>query len=156
MDALLLLFGFAVVWGLGVALIAAIAPRHANGYGAGDLAWTVGCGWFVGAFLLTLWMRVLAQIHVPFGIVSIGLPLAAVTGLLAWRARTLKALQWNKAFAPWRKLNFGDWQRVIWLIIFGWLAIRFALLLSEIIWRPLFPWVAWTQWGTTARVWFEL
>jgi hypothetical protein len=156
MDVLMLLFGFAVVWGLGVALLAAIAARDANEPATGDLAWTVGCGWFVGAFLLTLWMRVLAQIQVPFGIASIGLPLAAATGLLAWRAWTLNTFRWNSAFAPLTGRNLAGWQRAIWLIILGWLALRFALLLTEIVWRPLFPWDAWTQWGTKARVWFEL
>jgi hypothetical protein len=26
----------------------------------------------------------------------------------------------------------------------------------EIVWRPLFPWDAWSQWATKARVWYEL
>src|ERR1700736_3797045 len=99
MDVLTLLIGFAVVWGLGVALLAAIGARDANERATGDVAWTVGCGWFVGAFLLTLWMRVLSQIHLPFGIASVGLPLAAATGLLAWRARPLKIFRWNAVFA---------------------------------------------------------
>jgi hypothetical protein len=156
MDVLMLLIGFALVWGLGVALVAAIAARDANEPATGDLAWMVGCGWFVGAFLLTLWMRVLAQIHVPFGIASIGLPLAAATGLLAWRARTLSNFRWNGAFAALAGQNLAGWQRAIWLIILGWLAVRFALLLTEIVWRPLYAWDSWTQWGTKARVWFEL
>src|ERR1700674_1642401 len=156
MDVLTLLIGFAVVWGLGVALLAAIAPRDANERAIGDVAWTIGCGWFVGAFLLTLWMRVLAQIQVPFGVASIGLPLAATTGLLAWRARTLNTLQWTGAFTAMTGRNLAGWQRAIWLIILGWLAVRFALLLTEIVWRPLYPWDAWTQWATKARVWFEL
>ena len=156
MDVLTLLIGFAVVWGLGVALLAAIAARDANERATGDLAWTIGCGWFVGAFLLTLWMRVLAQTRVPFGIASIGLPLAAATGLLAWRARTSNIFRWNGVFALLTGRNLVGWQRAIWLIIVGWLAVRFALLLADIVWRPLFPWDAWTQWGTKARVWFEL
>jgi hypothetical protein len=156
MDVLTLLLGFALVWGLGIVLLAAIATRDANASGAGDLAWTVGCGWFVGAFLLTLWMRLLAQIHVPFSLASIGLPLLVVTGLLAWRARTLKTFRWNRAFAPLTGRSLAGWQRAIWLIILAWLTIRFALLFTEIVWRPLYPWDAWTQWGTKARVWFEL
>jgi hypothetical protein len=156
MDVLMLLFGFAVAWGLGVALLATIAARDADERTTGDLPWTIGCGWFVGAFLLTLWMRVLAQIQVPFGVASIGLPLAAATGLLAWRARTLKTVRWNGAFASLTGRNLAGWLRAIWLIILGWLAVRFALLLTEIVWRPLYPWDAWTQWGTKARVWFEL
>ena len=157
MDVLMLLIGFALVWGLGVAFIAAIAARDANEPATGDLAWTVGCGWFVGAFLLTLWMRVLALIQVPFGIASIGLPLAAATGLLAWRStRTLNTFRWKGSFAALAGQNLAGWQRAIWLIILGWLAVRFALLLTEIVWRPLYAWDSWTQWGTKARVWFEL
>jgi hypothetical protein len=156
MDLLTLVFGFAVVWGLGVALLAAIAPRDAAERTAGDLAWTIGCGWFVGAFLLTLWMRGLAQIQVPFGIASIGGPLAATTGLLAWRAWTLKTVRWNGAFASLTGRDLAGWLRAVWLIILAYLAVRFALLLGEIVWRPLYPWDAWTQWGTKARVWFEL
>src|SRR6266567_6730940 len=99
MDVLTLLLGFALVWGLGIVLLAAIASRDANASATGDLAWTVGCGWFVGAFLLTLWMRLLAQIHVPFSIASIALPLLVAIGLLASRARTIKSFRWNGAFA---------------------------------------------------------
>jgi hypothetical protein len=154
-DALMLLLGFAVIWGLGVAIIAAIAGHAANEPATGDLAWTLGCGWFVGAFLLTLWMRVLALIQVPFGIASIALPLAAATGLLAWRARASNTFRWNDVVARLKGRNLAGWQRAVWLIILGWLAVRFALLLNEIVWRPLFPWDAWMQWGTKARVWFE-
>src|ERR1700680_3666564 len=117
MDMLTLLFGFAVVWGLGFALLAAIAARGANEPVTGDLAWTVGCGWFVGAFLLTLWMRVLAQIQVPFGVASVALPVAVATGLLAWRARSLNTFQWNGAFASLTGRNLGGGRRAIWLII---------------------------------------
>ena len=38
----------------------------------------------------------------------------------------------------------------------AWLAVRFALLGIEVASRPLYPWDAWTQWATKARVWFEL
>src|SRR5450631_206347 len=155
-DALMLLLGFAVIWGLGVAVIAAIAGRAANEPATGDLAWTLGCGLFVGAFLLTLWMRALALVQVPFGIVSIGLPLAVATGLLAWRARRSNTFRWNDVVARLKGRNLAGWRRAIWLVILGWLAVRFALLLNEIVWRPLFPWDAWMQWGTKARVWFEL
>ena len=155
-DALMLTFGFAVVWGLGIALIAAIAGRDGNEPTTGGFAWALGCGWFVGAFLLTLWMRVLAMIHVPFGVASVGLPLVVVTGLLAWRARTTNAFRRTNIFALLMGQGLAGWRRTIWLVIVGWLAIRFALLLNEIVWRPLFPWDAWLLWSPKARVWFEL
>ncbi len=34
--------------------------------------------------------------------------------------------------------------------------MRFASLAAEVAWRPLFPWDAWVQWATKARVWYEL
>jgi hypothetical protein len=132
-DALMLTFGFAVVWGLGIALIAAIAGRDGNEPTTGSFAWALGCGWFVGAFLLTLWMRILALIHMPFGIASIALPLAAVTGLLAWRARAANTFRWNDVLAPLMGGNLAGWRRAIWLVILGWLSVRFALLLNEIV-----------------------
>jgi hypothetical protein len=152
----LLLSGFALVWALGIALLAAVAVRDSTERAAGELAWTVGSGWFVGAFVLTLWMRVLALMHVPFGIVSIGLPLAGATGLLAWRANALGTFRWNGALQSLLGRNLAGWHRAIWLVILAWLALRFALLLTEIVWRPLYPWDAWTQWATKAKVWFEL
>ena len=48
------------------------------------------------------------------------------------------------------------WQRAAWVALLAWLALRYALLLAEVLWRPLYPWDAWTQWATKARVWFEL
>jgi hypothetical protein len=155
-DALMLLLGFAIVWGLGIALIAAVAGRRPAGPAAGDLAWMFGSGWFVGAFLLTLWMRALSLVHLPFGFASIGLPLAAVAALLSWRTRIFSAFRWNDVRASLMGRNLGGWRRALWLIVLAWLTVRFALLLNEIVWRPLFPWDAWMQWGTKARVWFEL
>ena len=38
----------------------------------------------------------------------------------------------------------------------AWLALRFVLLLVEATLRPLYPWDAWTQWATKARVWYAL
>jgi hypothetical protein len=156
MGALMLVIGWTVTWGLGVALLAAVASRSPSDPANENLAWTVGCGWFVGAFLLTLWMRALALLHVPFGIASIGLPLVAATGLLAWRVTALRAFPWQAGVASLAGRDHVGWQRALWLFLLAWLALRYALLLNEIVWRPLFPWDAWMQWSTKARVWFEL
>jgi len=48
------------------------------------------------------------------------------------------------------------WERWAWTLLLGWLALRFGLIAAEVAWRPLYPWDAWTQWGTKARVWYEL
>ena len=33
---------------------------------------------------------------------------------------------------------------------------RLVLLGLEVAWQPLYPWDAWIQWATKARVWYEL
>jgi hypothetical protein len=47
-------------------------------------------------------------------------------------------------------------ERVLWTALAAWLALRFVLLLLEVIWTPLYPWDAWIQWATKARVWYAL
>ena len=46
--------------------------------------------------------------------------------------------------------------RLLWFALLAWLAFRSLLLLAEVATQPLYPWDAWTQWATKARVWFEL
>ena len=46
--------------------------------------------------------------------------------------------------------------RWAWRLLLAWLAVRFILLGIEVVSRPLYPWDAWTQWATKARVWYEL
>jgi hypothetical protein len=43
-----------------------------------------------------------------------------------------------------------------WRTLLAWIALRFLLLGMDVSWQPLYPWDAWTQWATKARVWFEL
>jgi hypothetical protein len=38
----------------------------------------------------------------------------------------------------------------------AWLIVRFTTLLLDVIWTPLYPWDAWIQWATKARVWYSL
>lgn len=155
MDVLVLLAGFAVPWALGAAVLGMLPGDR----GAGSGAWLAGCAWFVGVFLLAAWIRLIDLAGLPLGITAIGLPLLAVTGGLLgfalWR-RTLRvsALRPALQLATGRELH--GWLRIAWFALLGWLALRFALLLIEVLLRPLYPWDAWTQWGTKAKVWFEL
>ena len=36
------------------------------------------------------------------------------------------------------------------------MVLRFALLLLEVLWIPLYPWDSWVQWATKARVWYGM
>ena len=156
LDVVSLLLALTLVWVFGIASIA--ASRRGNE----DLptAWLVGCGWFVGLFVLTLAMRALSALGIRLSVWSVALPLIIATAFMLWIvARDGPMRVRERVRTAMRALAGGGltgWQRTLWCVIVAWLAVRFALLFAEIWWRPLFAWDAWTQWSTKARVWFEL
>jgi hypothetical protein len=160
MDVIALWLGWLLAWALGIAALLALQRSSTAIARPGEIAFIVGCGWFVGQFLVTLWMRLLAIAHVPFGIISIGAPLAALAALAAWIAwRRRDPVSFHDANGALRAFPGADLageHRVLWFALVGWLALRFALLLLEVLRRPLYPWDAWTQWATKARVWYDL
>ena len=161
LDFFALALGLALPWAFGIALLASLYRFvHADGADPPPASWLVGCGWFVGMFLLTLAMRGLSAAGIRLGIASVGVPLLVVTTLaLIVALRRSPAGLANIAREYLRVLGgqgLEGWQRTLWRLLVAWLVVRFALLLAEVWWRPLYPWDAWTQWGTKARVWFEL
>lgn len=158
MDALALAIAAAVAWLPGVAALALL--RRPGPLVPGDAAWIAGAGYLVGAFALTLWMRALSRFNVPFGIAAVAIPLvvaALVAFALAWRRDRFDPRTWPARLAhAFLGRDLAKWERVVWLALVAWLAIRFGVLAIEVASRPLYPWDAWTQWGTKARVWFEL
>ena len=156
LDFLALMLGLALPWSLGIALLATVYRRA----DAPPASWLFGCGWFVGIFLLTLAIRAVSATGIRLSIASVGIPLLIATVLavlVALRGNTGRLA--NAIRTSLRALageGLEGWQRTVWRLIVVWLAIRFALLFAEVWWRPLYPWDAWTQWSTKARVWFEL
>ena len=159
MATFTLVAGSILPWVLGAAVVLAFS-RRTEVERPGELAWIAGAGYLIGAFAVTLWMRLMSVVHIDFGFASIGVPLLAIaTGLWAWalrrsRGAVASALRASLDVLPGRGLT--GWRRVAWFALLAWIALRFALLLSEIAWRPLYPWDAWTQWATKTRVFFEL
>lgn len=161
-DALRLAFGWTPPWLLGIGLLS-LAHARPGGRAPAGVVWVAGCGFFVGAFILTLWMRALSVAGIPFSIAAIGIPvaLAAFACLaLAWR-REGSLLQ---ALGPAARHDEGAVDaaspsraaRALWIALGAWMALRFAMLLLEVLWTPLYPWDAWIQWATKARVWYAL
>ena len=161
MDALALSAGLKLPWLLGIAALVAMRDTARKADASGEAAWIVGAGYLVGAFMLTLWMRVLSHAGIRFGALAIGAPLlllAAVLAWVAWRrhggaalvAATLGALR--ALVAPPHATRAI---RIAWQLLLAWLVLRYALLALEVIWQPLYPWDAWIQWATKARVWYE-
>jgi hypothetical protein len=161
MERVALALGEAVPWLLGIALLFALDwPRPsagtAEGGGKGRAALRLGCAYFIGALLLTLWMRVLSAAGISFSRTSIGGPLLAAVALLVSVARHRVSLAGVRdAAATLVRPPIPRWQQLAWALLVAWLALRFALLAGEVAWRPLYPWEAWLQWAPKARVWYE-
>src|ERR1700674_548958 len=159
MDSLALALGLAIPWLLGIGVVLAPESRRPHRDNAGSVPRIVGTGFFVGVLLLTLWMRVVSAVGLSFGWLSIGVPLGAIAvATLAWGLRSGRPGT-AESRSGWKGLLGADlprWQRIAWVLVLVWLVSRFVLLAGEIAWRPLYPWDAWTQWATKARVWYEL
>jgi hypothetical protein len=179
-DALRLTVGWALPWLIGIALLAALRAPGRRGIDAGEAAWIGGCGFFAGAFVLTLWMRAMSMLGLRFSVATIALPLLVATlalAVIAWRrhrapivlrASALPASATRPAPSglseppgssdssslPWSAPSRAA--HVLWFGITGWMALRFVLLLLEVLWIPLYPWDSWVQWATKARVWYGM
>jgi len=158
MDILSIAFSLALPLALGASVLVALDWPRAEER-AGSAALRCGYGYILGALLLTVWMRILSAAGLRFGWVSVSVPLLAVTvALLAWSARR------GRISLPAARLALTAlvspalirWQRVVWIALMAWLVVHFALMAAEVAWRPLYPWDAWVQWATKARVWYEL
>jgi hypothetical protein len=151
------------------------ARRRNNPGVPGHAAWIAGCGFFAGAFTLTLWMRALSLLQLRFSVAAVAIPLALVTAVLAaiawprWQAAVRSGQRQLLVPAPGSLAPSHHAAlpsschaasppalRFLWFAIAGWMTLRFISLLLEVIWIPLYPWDAWVQWATKARVWYGL
>jgi hypothetical protein len=159
MPLVTLFLGLLLPWLAGVTLLLALHRKRSLA-APGELAWTLGAGYMVGIFALTLWMRGLSQAGIAFGALPVALPLLAIVGLIGYFSRLdVKALRAalgdaGRALLTPAGLNRGE--RWAWRALLLWIAVRFVVLAVDVAWQPLFPWNAWTQWATKARVWYEL
>lgn len=160
METLRLVAGLLLPWVLGIGLVSALRDR-ARAIAPGELAWIAGAGYLAGAFALTLWMRALSLVGLRFGVTTIAMPLAALSAALLWIAwRRERGAIADATRDAMRSLLYSPGlsgaARTLWIAAIAWLAIRFAMLALEVAWQPLYPWDAWIQWATKARVWYEL
>ena len=158
MDGLNILFSLALPLALGVSGLLAIDWPRAEER-AGRAALLCGYGYIVGALLLTFWMRGLSAVGVRFSWVSVSVPLLLLIGALTLWARRRGRISIPAVRSALTALvapALVRWQRVFWIGLLAWLIVHFALMAAEVAWRPLYPWDAWVQWATKARVWYEL
>ncbi len=160
MGTTTLFLGLLLPWALGIAMLFAARDARQPLWAPGELAWLVGAGYPAGALALTLWMRALSAAGVRFGAAAIVLPLLAAALLLVFAALRRHGGRDAVLAAADRARQvpdgIGGTTKVIWWCLIAWMALRFALLGLEVGARPLYPWDAWIEWATKARVWLEL
>ena len=150
-----LLIGQLLPWLAGSAWIACLWREPVPGRGTIVL----GYGYLAGSLGLTLWMRLLSSLGIAFGWTSIGAPMLAIAAIAAGllyrrRAFALPTLRIERAALELGG-QFSRTHLLAWWFFAALIGLHLGLAAVEIIWRPLFPWDAWTQWATKARVWFE-
>jgi len=160
-DVLSVILAILLPWLMGMAVLAAAKPPTREFDASGEVAWLAGAGYLAGAFLLTLWMRVLSAVGIRFSLAAIALPVALATlacAIVVWRrgGSSLPRAVADALRCLVASPELAGAARIAWSLLIAWLAVRFALLGIEVASRPLYPWDAWTQWATKARVWFEL
>jgi hypothetical protein len=163
-DAIRLTLAWGLVWVLGAAIVAGLWSNGTLRRG-GAGAWVIGYGYFVGAFVLTLWMRVISFAGLQFSIATIAIPLLVAAVVLGWKWKRRKdrasriADRGPSVEGPASTPDDASrvrLHRFFLYAIVAWLACRFIVLLLDVVWTPLYPWDAWIQWATKARVWYSL
>ena len=158
-----LLFGQFLIWALGSACVAVVWQSSLGSSCAvsrSDRAITIGYGYPIGTLLLAIYMRLLSAIGIPWSFLSIAAPMLAVAAgfflmVPASHRRKLFGLQ-SIGGADAAVVEVKTRMRsVLCWVICTLIAAHLVMQFLEIVWRPLFPWDAWTQWATKARVWYE-
>ena len=126
MDYVALALGLALPWLLGIGVLLAIDWPGAKLDHGGRAALCAGYAYFAGVLLLTLWMKVLSKVGVPFSRASIGGPLLILMlALFIYHVRSgrLSLSGASNAIMALVRPPLADWQRVAWLLIVAWLAL---------------------------------
>ncbi|CAH1904826.1 conserved membrane hypothetical protein [Candidatus Nitrotoga sp. HW29] len=149
MELFTLMAGLCLPWLLGIAWLRAPWLK------ATGITWPtlLGYGYLGGILLTTLVMRLLDTLGIRLGFFSIGLTLLLLTLAGAWLGRK-EPWRIRLPGADWHSL--AGWRKIVYAVLLAAILIRLTGLGLEIVWRPLFPWDAWSQWATKARVWYEL
>ena len=161
MSALQIVVALGLPWIFGISLLLLARRNEAGTSAPGEAAWTLGVGYAVGAFLLTVWMRILSALHLPFSATAVGLPLLLFTIAalaLVWRvAHRRGGAGLVATIRPMLSVPVAAGPlRILWWTLIAWVIVRFVMLGIEVGSIPLYPWDAWTHWATKARVWYEL
>lgn len=146
MPILNLILALVVPWILGFAIVRACLNRR-----YGYRAFALGFGYVLGFFITQLLFRLYTYIGRDFVFYEIiGAELALALLLLFFCKARLCSIDELRIE---RKLP--NTLRLLVLLIFVFLLVRFAIISVDVISRPLYPWDAWWSWTTKAKIFYE-
>ena len=122
--------------------------------GSATLAW--GAAYPVGVLVVCAWLRALAAAGVAWSPMLALVPVIVAIGVLAWLWRNAGMEPLLVAARVTAGAGLGGAARVAWLALLGWLALRFAFVLTEVLARPPLPWEAWLDTAARGSVWHAL
>lgn len=148
-DALRLAAGLALPWLAGFAVVRALLARYA----VRDNGVAIGYGHFAGVLLVTLLLRAFDRAGLGLALLPTALTLIVIAGSALFFTRRIPVAPADAAStmaAP------PAWQRWLAFAAFALIAIKAGTLAIDVVYRPLFAWDAWSQWGTKAKAWSGL
>ena len=154
MTSLFALASLVATLAVGRAAVALAWREPLQAPGSATLAW--GAAYPVGVLVVCAWLRALAAAGIAWSTVLALVPVVVAIGVLAW--------QWRKGgmhpLLVAARTVAGDGldraARVAWLALLGWLALRFAFVLTEVLARPPLPWEAWLDTAARGNIWYAL
>jgi hypothetical protein len=119
----------------------------------GDLAAALGMGFLLGIFLAAALASLLAVGNTTAAFTRCA-PWLAGIGLLAWIAVFVfrDPTQSRQLFSG---MGGAGW-RLLWCLLLTAIVMRLAVIGSEVLLRPTFPWDAWSAWAVKPKAWFLL
>ena len=112
----------------------------------------LGQGYLVGMAATTLMLYLWGTVGLPL---QFWLLAAIQAGICLFLYITIR----RKNFPPREstpQTPLELWQRLVFGLLLGLIALRYATIFQEIMLRPLFVWDAWMNWAPKAVIWFEL
>ncbi|MCB1702605.1 MAG: hypothetical protein KDI14_17430 [Halioglobus sp.] len=107
-------------------------------------------GFFLAVLLITLSMRVFSALGIPFAFHSLLGVQIVILVLVLCTNRALQGQWWKRGSAV--SLSTAEWILVVVAIIF--FAARLALVMLDLLEKPLIPWDGWFSWSAKAKIFY--
>ncbi len=154
MTTFLVLASLAATLAVGRAAVALAWRDPSPEPGGTALAW--GAAYPIGVLVVAAWLYLLAVLGVRWSAVVALMPVVASLAVLVWHWRREFRARAAGVLRACGGAGLERAARIAWFALLGWLALRFAFVLSEALARPPLPWEAWLDTAARGGVWHAL